>query len=111
MRQPAILQRWFWRPPWPFPARGRAASALLDAGSEVRLELDPRFLAQLHPLHRRYVAYRRGLDGGRPHSLEETAAHFVIDAATARRTERYLLERYRVHLDRSGWRASQATAW
>ena len=72
---------------------------------------DARFLDQLHPLHQRFLAYRRGLDGQRPHSLEETAAHFEIDPSTARLTERYLLERYRVYLDRSGWRASHATSW
>ncbi len=107
MRQPLSIQRWFWRPLSCLPAPGRSATNSSDGPRGDLPHPDARFLAQLHPLHRRFLAYRRGLDDGRSHSIEETAAHFAIDPATARLTERYLRERYRLHLDRIGWRASQ----
>src|SRR5438067_10982380 len=105
MRQPLLFQRWFWKPFGLTAAR--PAAAAVPTGETDWPDLDPRFVAQLHPLHRRFVAYRAGLDDGHPHSLEDTAAHFDLDPATARLTERYLLERYRVHVERVGWRASQ----
>ncbi len=111
MRQPMLFQRWLWRPLWPLLGAGRRESPSPAAGSSALRTVDARFAAQLHPLHRRFLAYRRGLDGECPHSLEETAAHFKIDPATAKLTERYLLERYRMYLDRSGWRAGHATSW
>jgi hypothetical protein len=68
---------------------------------------NPHFTADLHPLHRRFLAYRHGLADQRPHSLQETADHFGIDLALARLTEEYLQARRRFYVDRSGWRAAR----
>ena len=67
----------------------------------------PRFAADLHPLHRQFLAYREGLTDGRPHSLEEAADYFGIDPAIARLTDEYVQARRRVQLDRAGWRAGR----
>jgi hypothetical protein len=68
---------------------------------------NPHFAADLHPLHRRFVAYRDGLGDHRPHSLQETADHFGIDLALARLTDEYLQARRRLYVGRSGWRAAR----
>jgi len=68
---------------------------------------NPPFAADLHPLHRRFLAYRDGLADHRPHSLQETAYHFGIDLDLARVTDEYLQARRRLHVDRSGWRAAR----
>jgi|DewCreStandDraft_1066081.scaffolds.fasta_scaffold38929_1 hypothetical protein len=68
----------------------------------------PEFLAGLHPLHQRFLAYRFGWGAEQPHSLAETAEHFHLDQATARHIERYLCARYRLYVATQGWRAAQA---
>ncbi|HWP29264.1 MAG TPA: hypothetical protein VFB73_15015 [Chloroflexota bacterium] len=67
----------------------------------------PEFLASLHPLHRRFLAYRAGW-ADQPHSLAETAEHFRLDLAAAQHIERYLHARYRLYVATQGWRAAQA---
>jgi hypothetical protein len=69
------------------------------------------FLAGLHPLHRRFLAYRGGLVDGQRHSVDEAAQHFGIDPATARLTDEYVQARLRVHVERTGWRAAQTSTW
>ena len=64
------------------------------------------FMAALHPLHQEFLAYRAGLADGQPHKLSETATRFGIDLNTARVTEAYLQARFRVYVDRMGWRGS-----
>jgi hypothetical protein len=91
---------------------GAAPPRLVPAPSaELPLHTEPTFLAQLHPLHRQFLAYAEGHEDGQWHSLEETAEHFGIDLATARLTAEYLLARYQMHVTRAGWRASQIGAW
>ena len=70
-----------------------------------------RFPTGLHPLHHQFLAYREGLADGQRHSLEDTAAHFGMDLATARLTDEYLAARLRLHLDHVGWRAGHALSW
>jgi hypothetical protein len=95
------------------PARADAAPLRLVAhpSDELPRQAEPGFLAQLHPLHRQFLAYAVGQQDGQPHSLAETAEHFGIDLATARLTAEYLRARYDMHVTRTGWRASQIPTW
>jgi len=79
--------------------------------TDLPLHAEPGFLAQLHPLHRQFLAYAEGHEDGQPHSLAEAAEHFGIDLATARLTANYLRARYDMYVTRAGWRASQIPAW
>jgi hypothetical protein len=94
-------------------ARADAAPLRLlpQPSADLPLHAEPGFLAQLHPLHRQFLAYAEGQEDGQPHSLAETAERFGIDLATARLTAEYLRARYDMHVTRTGWRASQIPAW
>ena len=93
----------------PLWAASRRAPSTRAAVAENRAAVarDPRFAADLHPLHRQFLAYREGLADGRPHSLQEAADRFGLDPTVARLTDEYLQARRRVHLDRAGWRAAR----
>jgi hypothetical protein len=69
--------------------------------------LDRDLAAPVHPLHRRFLAYREGQVDGCRHSVDEAAEHFGIDPALARLTDRYLQARRRLVLGRAGWRAGR----
>ena len=71
----------------------------------------PRFRAELHPLHQQFLAYREGHADEQPHTLIETAEHFGLDLDTARLTEQYIQARLRLHVGRTGWRATQLAGW
>lgn len=89
---------------------GRSGSTIVTGSHQSparRADTPGGWSADLHPLHRRFLAYRAGTVDGRQHSLEEAADYFGIDPATARLTDQYILARRRLEVARSGWRATR----